>query len=128
LARNSKHLLEFIEQVKTQKVDILFIKENLHFKSQDNDFVSELILQIIGAVSQFELAMITERRKEGIANAKAKGKYKGRAKNTANEYQAHKLRAAGYSFQAIADKIGCARSTVQRYLANKVEVQSDLEL
>ncbi|WP_239465127.1 recombinase family protein, partial [Desulfovibrio piger] len=38
----------------------------------------KLQLQIIGAVAQFERAMIKERQREGIAIAKAAGKYKGR--------------------------------------------------
>ncbi len=36
--------------------------------------MSELMLNMLGAVAQFELAMIQERRQEGIEKAKAAGK------------------------------------------------------
>ena len=38
----------------------------------------ELILHVLGAVAQFERELMLERQREGIAAAKAEGKYKGR--------------------------------------------------
>ena len=37
-----------------------------------------LILHIFGAIAQFNRSLIREAQREGIAKAKAKGKYKGR--------------------------------------------------
>ena len=39
----------------------------------------KLLLTVIGAIGQFEREMMLERQREGIAKAKAEGKYKGRA-------------------------------------------------
>jgi DNA invertase Pin-like site-specific DNA recombinase len=38
----------------------------------------ELILNILGSIAQFERDLMLERKREGIAKAKAEGKYKGR--------------------------------------------------
>ncbi len=38
-----------------------------------------LMLNVLGSVVQFECEIVLERQREGIAKAKAKGKYKGRA-------------------------------------------------
>lgn len=39
-----------------------------------------LMLQVLGAVAEFERAIMLERQCEGIAKAKAEGRYRGRAK------------------------------------------------
>ncbi len=64
-----------------------------------------------------EREMMLERQREGIAKAKAEGKYKGR-KPTARE-KADKvlaLKAEGHGPVAIADELGISRSSVQRIL------------
>lgn len=50
--------------------------------SNDNktDAFQRLMLTMLGAISEFERTIILERQKEGIAIAKAKGKYKGGVK------------------------------------------------
>ena len=41
--------------------------------------IGKLMLAVIGAVGQFEMEMMLERQREGIAKAKRDGRYKGRA-------------------------------------------------
>ena len=54
------------------------------------------MLTLVGAIAEFELVLMLERQREGIAKAKAEGKYKGR-KPTAQEKAAEVagLKAAG---------------------------------
>ncbi len=47
--------------------------------------MQELMFQLMGAFAQFERAMIKERQREGIAAAKKRGVYKGRASKLAKE-------------------------------------------
>lgn len=64
------------------------VKEGLTFSTgKAEDPFQKLQLQIIGAVAQFERAMIRERQREGIAIAKAAGKYKGRKPSFTPEQQ-----------------------------------------
>jgi len=45
----------------------------------------KLILNVMSSVSQFEREMMLERQREGIAKAKAEGKYKGRKPTARNK-------------------------------------------
>jgi DNA invertase Pin-like site-specific DNA recombinase len=50
--------------------------KNLTFTNDQSDAVSQLLLSMLGAVYQFERNIMLERQREGIAIAKAKGRYK----------------------------------------------------
>ena len=75
-------------------------------------------MNILGAVAQFERELMLERQREGIAKAKAAGKYKGR-KPTARAKSAQIIVAAasGETRKAIADRLGVSVASVYRALA-----------
>ena len=83
----------------------------------------KLQLQIIGAVAQFERAMIKERQREGIAIAKAAGKYKGRKPSFSAEQaeQARQMVAAGQSKTDVARHFGVSRTTLYKVLTGGQE-------
>lgn len=76
LARNTADLLNIIETLKNKNVKIISQKENLDTESP----TGKMMITMIGAIATFERELILERQKEGIAIAKAAGKYKGRKK------------------------------------------------
>lgn len=76
LARNTADLLTIIETLKNKNVKIISQKENLDTGSP----TGKMMITMIGAIATFERELILERQKEGIAIAKAAGKYKGRKK------------------------------------------------
>jgi len=79
LARNTKDLLSIVEEILYKKSSIHFIKENLQFKPNiEADPFQKLMLTMLGAISTFERDLMLERQREGIAIAKANGKYKGK--------------------------------------------------
>lgn len=84
LARNVKDLRKIIDELLTKKVSVHFVKENLIFNG-DSSPMSNLLLSVIGAVAEFEHAIIRERIMEGIAIAKKKGKFKGRKSKLTSE-------------------------------------------
>ena len=77
------------------------------------------MLTMIGAINEFERANLLERQAEGIAIAKAKGKYKGRKAIEINEafiegynkYLARKL-----SKSALAKELGVSRPTLDKLI------------
>lgn len=73
-ARNTKDLLELVEQLTAKNVDFVSKKEALDTTTPSGRFV----LTIFGAVAQLEREYLLQRQKEGIAIAKQEGKYKGR--------------------------------------------------
>ena len=82
--------------------------------------VGKLMLAVIGAVGQFEREMMLERQREGIAKAKAQGRYKGRvptAQRQASEII--RLKSEGVRPSEIARKLGVGRASVYRVLRDQ---------
>jgi len=79
LARNTRDLLDIVDQILDKGASIHFHKENLRFDaSKKDDAFQKLMLTMLGAISSFERDLMLERQREGIAIAKEKGVYKGR--------------------------------------------------
>lgn len=116
LARSLADLLSLVQSLNTKGVQVQFIKENLLFTGDDNP-TQHLMLSMMGAVAQFERAMIKERQREGIAKAKARGEYKGRVKSVDDE-AIRALIASGMSYRKAAEKLEVSLSTVQRAMKN----------
>ncbi|MGN9161236.1 recombinase family protein [Clostridium sulfidigenes] len=74
LSRSLKDLLKIVEQLENKGITLISIKENLDSSTP----TGKLMLSMVGAINEFERANTLERQREGIAIAKAKGKYKGR--------------------------------------------------
>ena len=73
-ARNTKDLLELVEQLTSKQVEFISKKEAI-----DNTIpTGKFMLTVFGAVAELEREYILQRQKEGIAIAKEKGVYKGR--------------------------------------------------
>ena len=75
-ARNTKDLLELIEQLKNKEVEFISKKENIDTTTPTGKFM----LIVFGAVAELEREHILQRQAEGIAIAKEQGRYKGRKK------------------------------------------------
>lgn len=117
LARNIRHLLAIVDEMKEKKIELIFLKENLHFNGEES-LMSRLMLTIMGAFAEVEYEMIRERQREGIVKAKAAGKYKGgtckmtpaRIERLKQEMLTHKSKSK------IARELGISRMTLYRYL------------
>jgi len=117
LARNLIDLQKIIDELIKKGVIVHFHKENLIFKGDNNSF-DKLLLQVIGAVSEFERNLIKERQKEGIENAKIKGVKLGR-KNTLNNDQIKELKemvSNGINKVDIGKHFGISRQSVYTYI------------
>jgi len=77
LARNLDDLRKIVTQLTAKGVTIQFVKEALTFTDK-RDSMGQLLLNILGAVAEFERELIRERQAEGIAIAKRNGVYVGR--------------------------------------------------
>ena len=78
---------------------------------------SKLMLTILAGVATWEREIMLERQREGIAKAKAEGKYKGRKPTVGLQADAvRKMRAEGLGPAQIARQLGVARSSVYRML------------
>lgn len=73
-ARNTKDLLELVEQLTSMGVEFVSQKEAIDTTTPTGKFM----LTIFGAVAELEREYILQRQREGISLAKAQGKYRGR--------------------------------------------------
>lgn len=120
LARNLEDLLTIVRMLTEKGVKLNFLKENLSFDPQQKASpMSKLILGVMGAVAEFERELIRERQREGIALAKVRGVYQGRAKTVTPEMmdKARKLLASGGSVSATAKELGVSRASLYRWFA-----------
>ena len=75
LARNLSDLLSLVKTITDKGCTIHFVKQHMSFSSESTDPTSKLMLSVMGAVAEFERAIIKERQREGIKIAKEKGRY-----------------------------------------------------
>jgi DNA invertase Pin-like site-specific DNA recombinase len=77
----------------------------------------ELVLHMMGATAQFERSMMLERQREGIAKAKAEGRYRGRKPTArAKAKEVRDLSAEGVSMSEIARRLGIGKASVHRII------------
>lgn len=114
-ARNTRDLLELIEQLNAKEVGFISKKEAIDTGTPTGKFM----LTVFAAVAELEREYILQRQKEGIALAKQAGKYKGRKpidrtalQPVLEEYRKGQLTAA----QAMR-KMGVSKSTFYRIAA-----------
>jgi DNA invertase Pin-like site-specific DNA recombinase len=120
LARNLGDLCRIVRELTADGVAVEFVTERLKFTREETEPHSELLLQVLGAVAQFERTTIRERQQEGIEKAKAKGKYRGRRPSLTPEDIA-RLKAAiqgGIPKAAVARQFKISRQTLYSYLGD----------
>jgi DNA invertase Pin-like site-specific DNA recombinase len=113
LARSTAELLAIEADLSKRKVGLVVLSMGGERLDTRNP-TSKLMLTILAGVATWEREIMLERQREGIARAKAEGKYKGRpAHIDAAEIQ---RLTATMGPAAIAKRLGVARSTVYRLL------------
>lgn len=113
LARNLDDLRRIVKDLTGRGVAVKFEKEALTFSGESSP-MANLMLSMLGAVAEFERALILDRQREGIAIAKSEGKYLGR-RSTLTDEQLQAMRdraAASESKTAVARDFGISRETL----------------
>lgn len=114
LARSVAHLVGVLAELEDKGVALRILGMGI----DTNTPTGKLMLTILGGVAEFEREIMLERQREGIAKAKAEGKYKGRkptARAKAEEVLA--LHAKGVGAAEIARQLGIGRASVYRALS-----------
>lgn len=116
LARSVAHMHELLQRI-TAKGAALKI---LNMGIDTNTPTGKLMLNILGGVAEFEREIMLERQREGIAKAKAEGRYKGRVPTAQRKAdQIKKLVAEGVGASQIAVQLGISRASVYNVLKAK---------
>lgn len=117
LGRSLRDVQAIIEGLTDRGVRVEIVGQGLVFTGTDSPMTT-LLLQMLGAVAEFELAQIRERQAQGIAKARAAGRYTGRkpALSPAQIAEVRRRADAGEAKAAIARDLGVSRATVYNYL------------
>jgi DNA invertase Pin-like site-specific DNA recombinase len=107
--RSLRHLVNALAELEALGVSFISLKDNLDLSTPSG----RLMFQIIGAMAEFERALIQERVKAGLRNARAKGKRLGRPRVAVDSRQIARLRAQALSWAAIGERLGVSEGTVR---------------
>lgn len=111
LARSVTDLLRIVEDLKARNVTLRIMSMGVDTSTA----TGVLILQVLGAVSQWERSVMLERQAHGIAKAKAEGKYRGRAPTArAKAPEVLQMKASGRSINEIMESLQISRASVYR--------------
>ena len=122
LARSTQQLCQIIDLVRERHLRLVILGSiTLDCRNGHADPMSEAFLQMAGVFSQLELAMIRERVRSGMANAKAKGQKIGRPQVSRDDipttflrhYPAHKNGQLNIS--ELARVCDISRTTAYKY-------------
>ena len=108
--RSLRHLVNALAEFESLGIAFVSLSDNLDLSTASG----RLMFQIIGAMAEFERALIQERVKAGLRNARAKGKRLGRPAKTVDRTTVAALRSEGASWRAIATKLGVGIGTLYR--------------
>jgi DNA invertase Pin-like site-specific DNA recombinase len=113
LARSVAHMVEIMKLLDGKGAYLRILGLNIDTSTS----TGKLMLNMLGAIAQFERELMLERQREGIAKAKAEGKYKGRKPTArAKENEILQLKAEGIGPAEIARRLGIGRASVYRVL------------
>ena len=117
LARSTTDLLRIVEDLDGRGVGLVMLSMGGQ-KIDTRSPTGKLMVTMLAAIAEFERGLLLERQKEGVAKAKADGKYKGR-KPTARAKAAEVLKLADEGLQRteIAERLDIGVASVYRVLA-----------
>jgi DNA invertase Pin-like site-specific DNA recombinase len=113
LGRSLKHLVNALADLGAYGVAFVSLCDNLDLSTPSG----RLMFQIIGAMAEFERALIQERVKAGLRNAQAKGQRLGCPRRIVDASKIAALRASGASWRAISREVGVGLATLYRALS-----------
>lgn len=113
LARSVQHLLETLGTLTQKGANLRILAVGMDTASA----TGKLMLTVLGGIAEFEREIMLERQREGIAKAKAEGKYKGRKPTAqAKAPEIIRLHSEGKGATEIARELGIGRASVYRAL------------
>lgn len=119
LGRSLENPIELSKQFQGRGVDLVVLDQGIDTSTA----VGRMFFQILGAIAEFEHALMSERTMDGPAAARARGRTDGqKPKLGPRQMQlAQEMYDSGdYTLQQIADELGVTRPTIYRHLDKSV--------
>jgi DNA invertase Pin-like site-specific DNA recombinase len=124
-ARSTKFLLDSLEEFSLLKVNFVSLSENIDLSSA----IGRAMFTIISAIATLERELIAERVRNGMINARAKGRRIGRPQ-TINDDLIATLRTENYSYREISKMLNIGQGSITaslRRTARKVSSRTPSE-
>jgi DNA invertase Pin-like site-specific DNA recombinase len=125
LGRSVGQIITIVDQLIKMEVRLIAIKENMVINGK-HDIQSKVMITLFGLFAEIERDLISERTKQGLNAARAKGKLLGRPKGSLSDSKLTgkeelikeelKYRVAK---SAIARKLGVSRTTLLNYIRTR---------
>jgi len=119
LFRSLKHLVTILDELESLKIMFVSVGDQIDLTTASG----RLMMQIVGAFSEFERSLIRERTIAGLAYVRSKGVCLGRPKTRPDD-AILRLRNEGLSYTQIGRRLGCKRSAIYRALKAMSKTQS----
>lgn len=113
-ARSTKHLLNALDDFKCLGIDFVSYMENIDTTTPGG----KLFFTMVSAFAEFELNILKERVRAGLANARAKGKVLGRPSAKVDTEELLQLRGSGLSIREIGTRLQVDKMVVCKTLKN----------
>lgn len=115
LSRSTRDLFKLVDKIEKIGANIKSLRESWLDTTTPQ---GKLMFTIFAGISQFERDLISQRTKEGLASARARGRKGGRpAKNKNDIEKAFKLyNSKDYSLKEIHEMTGVSKTTLYRYI------------
>jgi DNA invertase Pin-like site-specific DNA recombinase len=110
--RSVKHVVVALADFEALGISFISLKDNLDLSTPSG----RLMFQIIAAMAEFERALIQERVRSGLQNAKRRGRRLGRPPVAVDRARIARLRSNGASIRTIAAQLGVSRATVHKVI------------
>ena len=126
LGRSLEHLMALSKQLQAKQVDLVVLDQGIDTSTA----VGRMFFQILGAIAEFEHALMSERTRDGLDAARARGRTGGqKPKLTAGQAKIaqdmyDELGPDGHrahTVQQIADEFGVTRPTIYRHLQRQTD-------
>ncbi|WP_405178682.1 recombinase family protein [Nocardia sp. NBC_01377] len=129
LGRTLEHLIDLAADLAERKVDLVVLDQGIDTSTA----VGRMFFQILGAIAEFEHALMSERTRDGLAAARARGRTGGQKPKlgprhvTLARQMYAELDETGrrrYTVAQIAAEFGVTRPTIYRHLTAAAEKTS----
>ncbi len=118
ISRSTKDLLETVDKIKNKGAYIKSLKDTWLDTTSNNPY-NDFLLTVMSGLSQLERDLISQRTKEGLVSAKARGRNGGRpSKQNEKAEMVMALYDSGMKIADIVRNTELSRSTVNRIIKN----------
>jgi DNA invertase Pin-like site-specific DNA recombinase len=125
LGRSLGQVIQLVDELVTRKIHFTAIKEGIRFEGKQ-DLQTKVMIALFGLFAEVERDLISERTKEGLAAARAKGRLLGRPKGSlgkskidGKEGEIRMLLEKEVSKASIAKIVGVSRTAIHHFIRTR---------